>query len=56
MKRRPPAVSRRRQREFERAIAAMAGNPEVRAECAAIAADFAAAEMDGLGCLKDKDG
>jgi len=41
-------VSRRREQEFERAIAAMAEDPQVRAECAAIAADFAATEMDGL--------
>jgi metal-responsive CopG/Arc/MetJ family transcriptional regulator len=41
-------ISRRRQQEFESAIAAMAEDPQVRAECAAIAADFAATEMDGL--------
>jgi len=41
-------ISRRRQQEFERAIAAMAEDPQVRAECAAIAADFAPTEMDGL--------
>jgi len=41
-------ISRRREQEFERALAAMAQDPQVRAECAAIAGDFAAAEMDGL--------
>ncbi|MGA3028344.1 MAG: hypothetical protein ABSF98_26650 [Bryobacteraceae bacterium] len=42
-------VARRRRQEFESAVAAMAGDPEVRAQCAAIAKDFAATEMDGLG-------
>jgi len=41
-------VSRRRRQEFENAVAAMAEDPEIRAQCAAIAKDFAAAEMDGL--------
>jgi len=41
-------ISRRRQQEFERAVAAMAEGPQVQAECAAIARDFAATEMDGL--------
>jgi len=41
-------ISRRRQQEFDRAMAAMAEDPQVQAECAAIARDFAAAEMDGL--------
>jgi len=41
-------ISRRREQEFEGAIAAMAEDPEVRAECAAIARDFAATDMDGL--------
>jgi len=41
-------VARRRREEFDRAIAAMAGDPQVRAECAAIARDFAATEADGL--------
>ena len=42
-------VSRRRRQEFASAVAAMAEDPQVQAECAAIARDFAAAEMDGLG-------
>ena len=42
-------VSRRRRQEFDNAIAAMADDPQVQAECAAIARDFAATEMDGLG-------
>ena len=42
-------VSRRRRQQFESAVAAMAQDPQVQAECAAIAKDFAAAEMDGLG-------
>jgi len=41
-------VSRRRRQEFENAVAAMAEDPEIRAQCAAIAKDFAATEMDGL--------
>jgi hypothetical protein len=42
-------VARRRQQEFDSAVAAMAEDPQVQAECAAIARDFAAAETDGLG-------
>jgi hypothetical protein len=42
-------ISRRRRQEFDRAVAAMAQDPQVQAECAAIARDFAASEMDGLG-------
>jgi metal-responsive CopG/Arc/MetJ family transcriptional regulator len=41
-------VARRRRQEFESAVAAMAEDPQVQAECAAIAKDFAATEMDGL--------
>jgi hypothetical protein len=41
-------VSRRRQQEFETSMAAMAEDPQVQAECAAINRDFAATEMDGL--------
>ena len=41
-------VSRRRQQEFDNAVAAMAEDPQIQAECAAIARDFAATEMDGL--------
>ena len=43
------SVSRRRLPEFEGAVAAMAADPQVQAECAAIAKDFAATEADGLG-------
>lgn len=42
-------VSRRRRQKFDSAVAAMAEDPQVQAECAAIARDFAATEMDGLG-------
>jgi metal-responsive CopG/Arc/MetJ family transcriptional regulator len=41
-------IARRRRQEFESAVAAMAADPQVQAECAAIARDFAATEMDGL--------
>ena len=41
-------VSRRRREEFERAVAAMAEDPQVQTECAAIGRDFASTEMDGL--------
>jgi transcription elongation factor len=34
-------VARRRREEFARALAAMAEDPQVQAECAAIARDFA---------------
>ena len=40
-------VSRRRRQEFARAVAAMAEDPQVQAECAAIARDFAGT---GSGC------
>ena len=42
-------ISRRRRQEFDSAVAAMAEDPQVQAECAAIARDFATTEMDGLG-------
>jgi uncharacterized protein YbaA (DUF1428 family) len=42
-------ISRRRRQQFDSAVAAMAEDPQVQAECAAIARDFAATEMDGLG-------
>jgi metal-responsive CopG/Arc/MetJ family transcriptional regulator len=42
-------ISRRRRQEFDRAVAAMAEDPQIQAECAAIARDFAATEMDVLG-------
>jgi hypothetical protein len=41
-------IARRRRQAFASAIAAMAGDPQVQAECAAIARDLAATEMDGL--------
>ena len=41
-------IARRRRQEFRDAVAAMAEDPQVQAECAAIARDFAATEMDGL--------
>ena len=41
-------IARRRRQEFESAVAAMAEDPQVQDECAAIARDFAATEMDGL--------
>jgi len=34
---------------IESAVAAMAEDPQVQAECAAIARDFATTDMDGLG-------
>jgi hypothetical protein len=42
-------VARHRRQEFDNAVAAMAADPQVQAECAAIARDFAATELDGLG-------
>jgi len=33
---------------FEKAMAEMAADPEIQSECAAIAHEFAAADMDGL--------
>jgi hypothetical protein len=41
-------ISHRRRREFESAIAAMAADPQIQGECAAIERDFAAMETDGL--------
>ena len=41
-------VARRKALALEAAMAAMAADPAIRAECAAIAVEFAAAEMDGL--------
>lgn len=41
-------VARRRAQLFEVAMTEMAADPAVRKECAAIAAEFAPAEMDGL--------
>ncbi|MDP2998351.1 MAG: hypothetical protein Q8N47_12760 [Bryobacterales bacterium] len=42
-------VARRRRQEFDSVVAAMAEDPQVQAECAAIGRDFAATELDGLG-------
>lgn len=42
-------VSRRKIRMFEEAMAAMANDPAIRTQCAAIAEEFAAAESDGIG-------
>jgi hypothetical protein len=41
-------ISRRRQQEFERSVAAMAEDAQVQGECVAIARDFARADSDGL--------
>jgi len=41
-------VERRRQAEFSAAMERMAADPAVRAECAAIDAQFRVAELDGL--------
>jgi hypothetical protein len=48
--------AKRRGRAFERAIARMAADPVMRAECAAITKDFRFAEADGLrhgDCYED---
>jgi hypothetical protein len=41
-------AARQQQRAVEQAIARMAADPAIQAECAAIARDFAATEGDGL--------
>jgi hypothetical protein len=41
-------AARRRERAFEQAIAQMAADPAIQAECAAITKDFTVAEADGL--------
>jgi hypothetical protein len=41
-------VARRRAEAFEHAMTAMAHDPAIRSECAAIAGEFAPAERDGL--------
>jgi hypothetical protein len=51
---RHPASSIIGQQEFESSVAAMAQDPEVQAECAAIARDFAATERDGLRVNKQE--
>jgi hypothetical protein len=39
-----------RTQAFERAMREMASDPQIQAECRAIARDFAHTEMDGLPC------
>lgn len=41
-------AARRKTRAFEEAMAQMAADPAIKAECAAISRDFAIAEADGL--------
>lgn len=41
-------AAQRTARAFEEAMARMAADPAIRAECAAISRDFAATEADGL--------
>ena len=41
-------AARQTARTFEEAMAQMAADPAIRAECAAISRDFATAEADGL--------
>jgi len=41
-------AARQTARTFEEAMAHMAADPAIRAECAAICSDFATAEADGL--------
>jgi hypothetical protein len=41
-------AAQQKARAFEEAMARMATDPAIRAECAAIASDFAVAETDGL--------
>ena len=41
-------IVRRRREQFEQNMAVMADDPEIRAECKAIAREFAIAEMDRL--------
>ena len=41
-------AARQTARTFEEAMAQMAADPAIRAECAAICSDFATAEADGL--------
>ena len=46
----PQYISRRRQHEFEQAMVALAQDPQIQAECAAIERDFAVTLVDGLEC------
>jgi hypothetical protein len=41
-------IAHRKARAFQSAMAEMASDPAIRKESAAIAAEFASAEMDGL--------
>jgi hypothetical protein len=41
-------AAKRKERAFEQAIAQMAADPAIQAECAVIAKDFTVAEADGL--------
>lgn len=41
-------AAKRREQAFEQAIAQMAADPAIQAECAVIAEDFTVAEADGL--------
>jgi hypothetical protein len=41
-------VARRREEEFERSLAEMSKDPQVQAECLAIAREFAVTDGDGL--------
>lgn len=41
-------AAKRQERAFEQAIAQMAADPAIQAECAVIAQEFTAAEADGL--------
>jgi hypothetical protein len=41
-------ATKRRERAFEQAIAQMAADPAIQAECAAITKDFTVADADGL--------
>lgn len=41
-------AARRKERAFEEAMAQMAADPAIRAECAVISKEFAVAETDGL--------
>ena len=41
-------AAKRRERAFEQAMAQMAADPAIQAECAVIAKDFTVAEADGL--------
>ena len=42
-------IARRKAQAFEEAMATMAADPAIRRECAAIVAEFACADLDGLG-------